>query len=124
MRSTMLFVLILSFLSTSCSIYRVNSQEVTDNVYAPKKSSAEIVYIEKIDRPYEVIGFVTINTERRQDEEAIIAKMKKEAANLGGDALTNLQVDATETWKKLPGQKVLKNGYVRANFTATVVAFQ
>jgi len=124
MRLTILLILVLSLGNLSCSIYRINSQEVTDNVYTPKESSSEVVYLERLDRPYEVIGFVTVNTERRQDRETVINKMKKEAAALGGDAITNLQVEATDTWKKMPAQELIKNGYVRANFTATVVAFQ
>jgi len=124
MRLGLLLILLLALGNLSCSIYRINSQEVTDNVYAPKNSAADVVYLEKINRAYEVIGFVTVNTERRQNQEDVIAKMKKEAAVLGGDAITNLQVEATDTWKKMPAQELLKNGYIRANFTATVVAFK
>ncbi len=50
--------------------------------------------------------------------------MKREAAILGADAITNIQSDATGAWKKLPAQEVVGNGYVRANFTATAIVFK
>jgi hypothetical protein len=50
--------------------------------------------------------------------------MKREAAMLGGDAITNIQQYAGGIWKKIPPQKLLGNAYIRANFTATVVAYQ
>lgn len=47
--------------------------------------------------------------------------MKREAAILGGDAITDIQSDATGTWKRLPIQKTIGNAYVRSNYTAEVV---
>ena len=116
----MLITLVLS----SCSLYRIDSEEVTSNIYAPKKSPDDVAYLEEVNRPYDVVGFVTVNTERVQDMDEVIAKMKKEAAILGGDAITNIHTDATKAWKKMPPQKLFKNGYVRANVTCTVIAFQ
>ena len=54
----------------------------------------------------------------------IIEKLKREAAVLGADAITDIKTDSTGTWKKLPLQHVLGNAYVRANFTATAVVFK
>ena len=117
-------IVLLSFLTSACSLYRVSSQEVTKNIYPAKESPNEVAYLEEVKQPYEIVGFVTVNTERRQGLEEVIIKMKREAAILGGDAITNITTNATRTWKKIPPQKLLKNGYVRANFTATVIAFQ
>ena len=50
-----------------------------------------------------------------------IEKMKSEAAILGGEAITDIQSDATGLWKRLPAQRTIGNAYVRANFTASVV---
>lgn len=114
----------LSFTLGSCSIYHIDSQEDTLNYYPPKKNISEVVYLEKVDRPYEVIGRVTVNTERRQKLSDVMAKMKREAAILGADAFTNIRTDASGVWKKLPAQEVIGNAYVRANFTADLIVFK
>ena len=81
-----LFLIFCTVFISACSIYGVNYEETTTAFYPPKKSSLEVKYIENITSPHEVIGFVTINTERRQQMSEIIEKMKREAAVLGGDA--------------------------------------
>ena len=117
---------ILIFLTSACSIYNVDSQNISANYYPAKKSANEVSYLEKVDQPNEIIGYVTINTERIQGEkmEDIIGKMKREAAILGADAITDIKTDATGDWKKLPAQKIVGNAYVRANFTATAIVFK
>ena len=112
------FTMILS----SCSIYRIDSEEVTTNFYSPKEVE-EIEVLDTVSRPHDVVGYVTVNAERSQNMSEILYKMKEEAAKLGGHAVTNIQSNATGTWKKIPAQKFLGNAYVRANFTATVIAF-
>ncbi len=114
----------LTFITSACSIYHIDSQGVGTKYYPPKKSPTEIVYLERIDRPHETIGQVVVNTERRQQMNDVLEKMKREAAILGADALTNLQTDATGSWKNLPAQELIGNAYVRANFSATVVVFK
>lgn len=118
------FLLLFCVTLTGCSLYYVNSEDTTTEYYPAKKSSEEVIFMETIDKPHEIIGVVTVNTERRQSLNDVIVKMKREAAILGGDAITNLQSDATGVWKKLPAQDLLGNGYVRANFTASVVIFK
>lgn len=121
-------LLILSiFLMTAaggCSIYHIHSEDVSADYYPSKANADEVVYLEEVTRPNKVIGQVTVNAERRQSIDEVILKIKREAAVLGGDAITNLQTDATGNWKKLPAQQLIGNGYIRANFSATVVAFQ
>ena len=111
-------------LTSSCSIYHINSVDSGDTYY-PAKSTDEVVYLEEIDEDYEIIGTVTVNGERKQRNiDDILGKMKREAAILGGDAITDIQSDATGVWKRLPVQQTISNAYVRANYTASVVVFK
>lgn len=111
-------------LTSSCSIYHVNSVEKVDTYY-PEKSVEDVVYLEEINEEHEIIGTVTVNAERKQrDIDDVLTKMKREAAKIGGDAITDIQSDATGVWKRLPVQKTIGNAYVRANYTASVVVFK
>ncbi len=119
------FLICLTILTSSCSVYRVNSRETTDNIYLPKPSQNEVAYIEKITQPHDVIGFVTVTADRSHRRmESIIERMKREAAILGGDAITEIKMESTGLWKKIPARKIFGNAYIRLNFTAKVVAFQ
>ncbi len=117
-----LIILCAVLLTSSCSLYRVNFEEVTDNYYTPK-TPEEVQVVEQLTQPHEIIGYITVNTERNQEMEDILYRMKTEAAKLGGDAITNIQTNASGSWKKIPAQKFIGNAYVRANYSATVVAF-
>ena len=108
---------------TGCSLYNINSEDITADYY-PSKKAADVVYVENIGQPHEVIGYVTVNAERRQEVSEVMEKIKREAAVIGGDAITNIKTDASGAWKKLPAQKLLGNAYIRANFSATVVVFK
>ena len=113
------FVLITS----SCSIYHINSVDSGDTFY-PAKAIDEVVYLEEITEDHQIIGTVTVNGERKQRNiDDVIIKMKREAAILGGDAITDIQSDATGVWKRLPVQQTIGNAYIRANYTAAVVIF-
>lgn len=119
-----IFILFLvTSLTSACSLYRIDSQDVTANYYSPKTAHM-IKYVKNVTQPHEVIGYVTVNTERSQSLKEIVKKMQYEAGILGGDAITNITSDATGTWKKLPVQKFIGNAYVRANFKATVIVFK
>lgn len=126
MKKTIL-LLVLSIVISGCSLYSINSEEVTENYYPPKASAESVVYLEEVTDKHEVIGFVSVNTERRQKMQDVLEKMKREAAVLGGDAITNItRKTSTGTEKmKLAGlRKFFENGYIRATFTATVIALQ
>ncbi len=111
-------------LTSSCSIYHIHSVDSTDNYY-PSKSAGEVAYLEEIDEDYAIIGTVTVNGERKQRSiDDILVKMKREAAILGGNAITDIQSDATGVWKRLPVQQTIGNAYVRANYTASVIVFE
>ena len=124
MKKILSLIIVLLATSFGCSIYHISSDDVTSNYYPSKPSAEDIVYLEEITQPHEVIGQITVNAERRQRIDEVIQKMKREAGILGGDAITNLQSDATGVWKQLPAQNIIGNGYVRANFSATVIAYQ
>jgi len=94
----------------------------TTDDYYPAQETTEVVYLDRADDTYTIIGTVTVNAERRQQLENVIEKMKHEAAIMGGEAITDIQSNATGPWKRLPIQQTIGNAYVRANFTASVVA--
>ena len=122
--SLVVLLLILATASFGCSIYHVNSEEVSTEYYPPKKNAQDIVYLEKVDKPHEVISNIIVNAERNQKMNDVIEKMKREAAIVGADAITDIKTDATGTWKHLPAQSFVGNGYVRANFKASAVVFK
>lgn len=112
---------------SGCMFYNINSEEVTENYYAPRKSEEDVVYLEEVTEPHEVIGFVSVSTERRNKMNDVIEKMKREAATLGGDAITNItrKTPKGEEKMKMAGvKKFFENGNIRATFTATVVAMR
>ncbi len=113
-----LFALLVGTLFLSaCSLYRIDADETSLDFFPSKSSGKDIVYLEKVDRPYEVLGTLTVNTERRWDKDEVIQKLKREAAFIGGDAITNIQ-------EKPPALKgKLSNAYLRTNYTADVVRF-
>lgn len=119
-----LAIIFLMFATSACSIYHVTSIDSTDEYYPSKQRASDVIQLETVDKPHEIIGEVTVNTERRQRLSEVIGKMKREAAILGGDAITNIRSNATGTWKKLPAQDLIGNAYVRANYTASVVIFK
>jgi len=124
MRNLILLLLCVSFISSSCTIAHVSSEDTSVNYYPSKTSIDDIAYIENVTKPHEMIGVVTISAERNRPMAEILEKIKREAAVLGGDAVTDIQTDATGTWKRLPAQKIIGNAYVRANFSAAVVVFK
>jgi hypothetical protein len=101
---------------SSCMLYKINSDETSLDFYEPNTSAKEVVYLEEASPTQEVIGTVVINTERRTDREEVIIKAKREAARLGGDAITNLR-EEPPTGKG----KHMKNAYIRTNYRADVL---
>ncbi len=121
MMKKIISLITLVLLTSSCSIYHITSTSTTDDYY-PAQETTEVVYLDRIDDTYTIIGTVTVNAERRQRLDNVIEKMKREAAIMGGEAITDIQSNATGPWKQLPIQRAIGNAYVRANFTASVVA--
>ncbi|MFT5387374.1 MAG: hypothetical protein ACI9E5_000501 [Candidatus Omnitrophota bacterium] len=119
-----LMAISLVFSLSACTLYHINSEDISTDYYPSKKSPTDVVYLEDINRPHEIIGYVTVNAERRQRISEIIEKMKRETGLLGGDAITNIKSDSTGGWKALPVQDLIGNSYVRSNFTATAVVFK
>jgi len=121
--TTLLLVTILA--CSSCSIYHIDSDQ---QVFMPnmdeKRNPEEIEVLETITRPHKSIGTILLNTERNEDRDSIIWRLKKEAFVMGGDAITNLKVNSTGFWEKVPFKKLTANGYIRANFTVDVVVYE
>ena len=124
MQKKFIIFISIAILASGCSFYTVDSQNASEEFYPSKKSANDVVYLENVDKPHDVIGYVTVTTERNQHMNEVIEKMRHEAAILGADAITDIKTDATGVWKKLPAQKVIGNAYIRANFTATAVVFK
>lgn len=112
------------FFFSGCSIVHVSSEYLTDEYYPEKKNTADIAYLETVYQDHKVIAHAVVNTERRQTLNDVIGKLKKEAAVVGGDAITNIQTDATGAWKKLPAQKLIGHANLRVNFKADVIVFE
>ena len=118
------FLIAITLIFSACSLYHIDSKDITTNYYPSKQSINEVEYVESLDKPHEVIGLVTVNAERRQTMDEVMVKMKREAAILGGDVITDIKTDATGYWKSLPAQKFIGNGYIRANFSAVVAVYK
>ena len=123
MKKIFLPLILVSFL-TGCTFYQIDSKDTTTEFYPPKTEIDQVQYLEKVERASEQIGIVTVTTERRESLEQVLPKLKQEAAILGGDAITDVQSDATELWKKIKPKKFFGNGYVRATYTAKVIVFK
>jgi len=115
---------ILAVALTGCTLYQIDSRDTTKDFYPPKTDISQVQYLEKVDRASEEIGEVTVTTERRQSLADVLPKLEQEAAILGGDAITDIQTDATGTWKKIRPQKLFGNAYIRATYTAKVIIFK
>ena len=116
-------LIFLVLVTSSCSIYHITSNSTTDDFY-PANTTTDVVFVEIIKEKYKTIGNITVNAERRARLNDVMEKMKREAAIMGGDAITDIKTDATGIWKRLPAQKTIGNAYVRANFTASVIVFE
>ncbi|HOW36349.1 MAG TPA: hypothetical protein PL155_08065 [Candidatus Omnitrophota bacterium] len=115
----------LCIFTCACTLYQIDFESTSDNYYPAKTSANEVVYLETVNRPYEVIGTVTVNAERNQKLDNVVDKLKLEAAILGGDAITNIQTNAgTGKWAKTKPKKIFGNANVRTNFVAQVIAFK
>ncbi len=110
---------------SSCSLYQIDSQNTTDRFYPPKDSIEDVTYIYSVTQPYDIIGQVIINAERRQSLNEVIEKMKYEASIIGGDAITNIRSNSgTGRWAKMKPQKIFANANIRSNFIADVIVFK
>ena len=122
-RNALILIMTLVLFS-GCSVYHIQSEDVSSDYHPSKRLASDVVYLQTIDKPHTIIGYVTVNTERRWTIKDVLDKMKREAAILGGDAITNIKSDATGGWKNLPAQELIGNAYVRANFSCSVVVFK
>lgn len=124
MKRLLFTFLFLSFLSSGCTVYQIDSKDTSTDYYVPKTSIDDVAYIEKTDKPYTEIGTVTVTTERRQPFVDILPKLKQEAGMLGADAITDLQSGATDLWKRFKPQQFLGNAYIRTTYTAKAIVWK
>ena len=110
----------LFFLFSGCSLYQITSEETTFDYYPPKASKDDVGYFEEVTQPHKVIGYVTINTERRQKKNDILNQLKEQAAKIGGDAITNITAQTSQGRKPI---KLLANANIRSNYMADVIIF-
>ncbi len=92
LRSAVL-MMVCSVLLAGCTLCRVDSKDLSSDFYPPKDSADQVVYLEKLDKPYDLIGVVKITTERLSPREDVLARMRYEAAILGADAITEIESD-------------------------------
>lgn len=110
-------------LLSGCSLYQITSEETTFDNYPPKSSSRDVLYLEQITRPYQLIGYVKVNAERSQKKEEIIEKLKHEAAAMGADAIANISVVDEEPVAKNKFIHLLENARLRKTYMADVLVF-
>ena len=117
-------LLCLFFLFGGCSFYQISSEETTFDYYPPKSSSSEVQYLESVSRPYKLIGYVTVKTERNQNLDEVVEKLKREAGSLGGDAITNVStIDAAGKSQKATPFHLFDNARIRESYVAHVIVF-
>ena len=115
---------LLAFL-TGCSFYQITSEETTFDYYAPKASANDVLYLAKVDRPHRVIGYVTVNAERNQKRENVLNKLKREAALMGGDGITNIATNqGTGLWAQKKPAYFFGRANIRENYIADVFVFE
>ena len=124
MKRILFSVLFLAIFSTGCSVYQINSKDMYEDYFVPKTNVDDVTYVEKTDKAYTVIAEVTVTTERRQYLTDILPKLKQEAGMLGADAITDVQSDATELWKKIGNKNILNNAYIRSTYTAKAIVWK
>lgn len=106
-------VILLSVLVSGCTFYNVNGEAIHYNS-PDETANKQIQYLETVNVPYDVVGQVTVYTERRNSLENVAEQMKRQAAILGGDAVTNITI----TEPALPFKTI------RTTFTGTVIVFK
>jgi hypothetical protein len=124
MKYTSLILLFLTVFTSGCTVYQIDSKDTSQDFYAPKTSIDDVVYMEKVDKPYTEIGSVTVTTERNQTLSDVLPKLKQEAAILGADAITDIQSTSSDFWKKLKPQQLLGNAYIRTDYTAKAIIWK
>lgn len=117
MKRKLFFLILGTLFLSACSVNHIDSDETALEFFPSKATAKDIVYLETVDQPHEILGTISVNTERRWDRDTVIEKIKREAALIGGDAFTNIQ----EKPPVIKGK--FKNAYLRTNYTAEVVKF-
>ena len=105
-----LFLMVAALMNAGCSVYHVDSEDTTLDFYPPKNSVEKVLYLEKVERPCEVIGMVNVTVDKGRPFDEVVTKMRSEAAVLGGDAVTAVRPEP--------------DGPLRIKYTGRIVAFK
>ena len=125
MKKNFLWLAMAGFCFVGCSLYQIESDSVTfGRLKSAKKSASDIQYLETVSKPHTVIGTIKVNSERNQKFEAVMEKLKTEAAMLGADAITNIQTNTgTGTWARIKPKNLMGNANIRLNYIADAIIF-
>jgi len=123
MKRILFSLLFLAVFSSGCTVYQIDSKDTSDDYFVPKTNIDDVAYVENTDKPYTQIAEVSVTTERRQVLTDVLPKLKQEAGNLGADAITDIESDATGFWKKY-APKDLSNAYIRSTYTAKAIVWK
>ncbi|MDE2027373.1 MAG: hypothetical protein KGK03_10900 [Candidatus Omnitrophica bacterium] len=124
MKRTLLSLVFLGLFASGCTVYQINSKDMSQDYYPPKTSIDQVTYIQNTNKPYTQIGVVSVTTERIQPFSDVVPKLKQEAGMLGADAITDVQNDATAFWKRLKPQRLIGNAYIRTTYTAKAIVWK
>lgn len=123
MKKAFPFFLCFLFFMCGCTTYHVDSVDTAVDFYPPKDSEDSVVYLKNVDRPFEVIGEISVVTEQVSSPEDVFVKMRREAAILGGDAFTDIRKDGKE-WRPDEHVRGISQGRILARYSAKVIVLR
>lgn len=96
MKTKKQIILIAAILCTGCSVAHLQNSDYPENYPPTVAENLEVYSTEDAHRPYVVIGEVIASVDALGDGSASVRYLKKEAANLGADAIVNLRLEIGE----------------------------
>lgn len=88
--------MILGALFASCSSVHLLTADTDQRYSQTSPERIEVYSLDKIGKPYVIIGQVVANAEAFSDDPVSIDNLKKEAALIGADAIINLRLEIGE----------------------------
>ena len=123
MRIKLLFALFAIALLLSCVNTRIIRYETEDRPPKPDWYRIEIYDSENLTRPRKVIGIIRANAGKLHDPADTLEYIKAEARKMGGDALTDLTVEASAARAITQVGRMYVTGSVREIWTAKVIVW-
>ncbi len=82
------FILIFAaMLCSGCLMRKTETQVITELPSKNKHAHIEVIELKNVPKPYRVIGTIEVKAGMLDDEDAVIASLKKRARRMGGDAI-------------------------------------